>query len=114
MVSCYYLSQEEWGAVNFNALHRYMSKMIENHDNNRGSIDGLNRIEEIKCLDLSRMSETTHVLLFCIVKWLRKDFLLDLPNLLPLKDVRPLSVPVQLTEKPLKAFSIYEEYGIIY
>ena len=112
---CYYFDQDDWTDEDFYALHLFMVKMIENYDTATGSYDGQKRIEEIKALDLSRMTEESKVLLYCIIMNEKKEFLLDLPNLAALHSVRPLEHPLRITSrKRVNNIPLYRKYGIIY
>ena len=65
---CYYFDQTNWKSEDYYTLHLFLTKMIENYDTTVGSYDGNKRIEEIKALDLSRMTEESKVLLYCIIQ----------------------------------------------
>jgi hypothetical protein len=89
--------------------------MIENYDTTVGSYDGNKRIEEIKALDLSRMTEESKVLLYCIIQNEKKQFLLDLPNLSALRVQKPLEKPLYITTRRRKYnIPIYRQYGVVY
>ena len=73
------------------------------------------RIEEIKSLDLSRMSEESRVLLYCVIQSENKQFLLNLPNLSALREQKPLSKPLTITtRRRINNIPIYKHYGVIY
>lgn len=112
---CYYFDQTGWAPEDYYTLHLFLTKMIENYDTTIGSYDGDKRIEEIKALDLSRMSEETKVLIYCIIQDENKQVLLDLPNLSALKAQKPLEKPLYLTTRRRKYNNpIYRQYGVVY
>ena len=112
---CYYFDQTDWTTEDFYTLHLFLSKMIENYDTTTGSYDGRKRIEEIKELDLSRMTEESKVLLYCIIQSENKQFLLDLPNLHELRDQKPLKKPLLITTRRRKNnIPVYRNYGVVY
>jgi len=112
---CYYFDQTGWTAEDYYTLHLFLMKMIENYDTTIGSYDGSKRIEEIKSLDLSRMSEESKVLLYCIIQNENKQFLLDLPNLSVLREQKPLSKPLTITtRRRINNIPIYKQYGVVY
>lgn len=112
---CYYFDQTGWTVEDYYTLHMFLMKMIENYDTTIGSYDGKKRIEEIKSLDLSRMSEESKVLLYCIIQSEGKGFLLNLPNLAELKNLKPLKKPLRVTtlRRP-NNIPVYRKYGVVY
>ena len=112
---CYYFDQSDWKPEDYYTLHLFLQKMVENYDTDIGSYDGRKRIEEIKALDLSRMSEESKVLLYCIIQSENKQFLLDLPNLSPLRDQKPLDQPLRVTtRRTTNNIPVYRQYGVVY
>ncbi len=112
---CYYFDQTNWKSEDYYTLHLFLTKMIENYDTTVGSYDGNKRIEEIKALDLSRMTEESKVLLYCIIQNEKKQFLLDLPNLSALRVQKPLEKPLYITTRRRKYnIPIYRQYGVVY
>lgn len=112
---CYYFDQADWKPEDYYTLHLFFMKMIENYDTTVGSYDGNKRIEEIKALDLSRMTEESKVLLYCIIQSDNKQFLFDLPNLSALRMQKPLKKPLRITtRRRTNNIPIYQQYGVVY
>ena len=112
---CYYLDQTDWRTEDYYTLHLFLMKMVENYNTTIGSYDGKKRIEEIKAMDLSRMSEESKVLLYCIIQSTNKQFLLDLPNLSGLRKLKPLERPLRIsTRRWTNNLPIYKQYGVDY
>lgn len=112
---CYYFDQTDWTTEDYYTLHLFLVKMVENYDTTIGSYDGKKRIEELKALDLSRMTEESKVLLYCVINSENKQFLLDLPNLSALKEQKPLSKPLRITtRRRTNNIPIYRQYGVVY
>lgn len=84
---CYYQDQTNFDRVDYVYLHRFIDRMIQYRNAYKGSYDGKKRIEEIKNIDLNRVSYNTKlILLFCIKRHDAKELLL-LPNLKELNDI---------------------------
>lgn len=112
---CYYFDQSDWDIEDFYTLHLFLIKMIDNYDTTVGSYDGEKRINEIKNLDLSRMSLETRVLLYCVIISSNREFLLSLPNLKELSQIQPLSKQLKITNrKRIHNIPVYRKYGVIY
>jgi hypothetical protein len=112
---CYYLDQTDWKTEDYYTLHMFLMKMVENYDTTVGSYDGRKRIEEIKSIDLSRMSEESKVLLYCVIQNEGKQFLFDLPNLSSLRAQKPLEKPLRVTKRRrANNIPVYRKYGVFY
>lgn len=84
---CYYLDQSDFDSVDYVYLHRFIDRMIQYRNSCKGSYDGNKRIDEIKRIDLDRMSYNTKLIfLYCIHKH-GADELLTLPNLKGLNEL---------------------------
>lgn|GEM_PF-5212530 len=78
---CYYQDQSHFGPLDYAFLHRFLDRMIQYRNSSKGSYDGKDRMEEIKSIDLARLTENTKdILLHCITKHHCEE-LLSLPNL---------------------------------
>ena len=78
---CYYFDQDQYDNVDYIYLHRFIDRMIQYRNSTKGSYDGQKRIEEIKRLDLDKVSYNTKlILLHCIYKHNAVE-LLKLPSL---------------------------------
>lgn len=112
---CYYFDQTDWRPEDYYTLHLFLTKMVENYDTTVGSYDGKKRIEEIKALNLSRMTEESKVLLYCIIQNEKRQFLLDLPNLSALRMQKPLEKPLHISTRRRKNnILVYKQYGVVY
>ena len=110
----YYQQQIDWTESDFNALHRYLSKMVEHAHDAVGSLDGSLRINEIKNLRLEEMSDETKVLLYCIVLSQNPNLLTECTNLAPLSVVTPLSKRLVLNPFKKSGSEVYRRYNILY
>mgnify|MGYP003298044815 CR=1 FL=1 len=69
----YYEDQSEWTADEFYYLHRYIHKMFFYHNK---------RMAEIESIDINKLTERTKVLMYCVIRYYRLDFLFEKNNLL--------------------------------
>ena len=84
---CYYFDQSQYDNIDFVYLHRFIDRMIQYRNSTKGSYDGKKRIEEIKRINLEKVSYNTKlILLYCIYKHDAAE-LLELPSLKSLLDV---------------------------
>ncbi len=84
---CYYADQRDFDNIDYVYLHRFIDRMIQYRDSCKGSYDGSERINEIKRIDLNRVSYNTKLIfLYCIHKH-GADELLRLPNLKELNEI---------------------------
>ena len=100
----YYMDQSDWSADEFYALHRYMHKLISKRDK---------KIEEIKQMDLNKMSEKTKVILYCIIEYYGLESLFEYDNLAPLKDCKPLKKPLILDVCGANYNTVYGSMNVI-
>lgn len=101
----YYLDQTDWKIEDYRYLHRYLHRMFFYHNK---------RMAEIESIDLSKTTNTTRVIMYCIIKYYKYDFLLDMINLSKLKKCVPLESPLILDEDTLNEDDIYKTMNIIY
>jgi len=103
----YYENQKNWTSNDFYCLHRYLHRMLFYYDK---------RIEEIKAIELEKLSIETKVIMYCIIKYYNLDFLFNLDNLKELKNCKPLNIPLILDEEiPVSTGNdIYKKMNIIY
>ena len=99
----YYNDQSEWDHNDFYQLNRYLSRLIT---------FAARRMDEIKSIDLSKMSIETKTLLYVIIKFQNKNSLLNLDNLSELKMVQPLKKRLSLVDNPLGIHELYDRYNI--
>ena len=84
---CYYQDQSELDKLDYVHLHRFIDRMIQYRDTYKGSYDGRKRIEEIKNIDLNRVSYNTKLIFKYCIKKHNAEELLQLPNLKELNEV---------------------------
>ena len=101
----YYLDQTGWDKDDYYTLHRYIHRMI---------FYNKKRMEEIKKLDLSRMTAETKTLLYCVIKYYHFDYLFDLQNIKPLENCRPLEKQLVLDGATAFEDDIYREMNVVY
>ena len=109
----YYENQKEWNSDKWLLLYRFLCRMIKYKDTTKGSYDGKKRIEEIKSINLCKMSEETKVLLYCIIIDYNCLELLNLNNLKNLKKVNPLNNPLIINYSCINQHFIYKKFNII-
>ena len=110
----YYANQDNWTDIEFNALHRYLSKMIEHSEDNVGSYDGRIRLFEIKALSLDAMSDETKVLLYCSIQSQNPSLFDECENLRSLQDIKPLSYRLVLNPFKKNGAALYRQYNVLY
>ena len=102
----YYEPQDGWGPKEYYYLHRCLHRRLFYHEKYR---------DEIALMDLSRMTDVTKVMLYCIIRYYHNEFLFDeLSNLHDLVDVKPLPELLILDARPLPEQNIYKEMNIAY
>jgi len=99
----YYQDQTGWTHDNFYQLNRYLNRLL--------TFAG-KRMDEIKAIDLSRLSEETRVLLYVLVLFQNKQSLLELENLTELNGTQPLKTKLNLMENPRGFHEIYEQFNV--
>ena len=110
----YYQNQKDWECSDYNALHRYLSKMIEHARDKVGTCDGRIRLYEIKEMDISAMTDETNVLLYCSIVSQNPALLDECANLRDLKTVLPLSYRLVLNPFKRAGAPIYRQYNVLY
>ncbi len=100
----YYMDQSDWGSNEFYALHRYMHRMITKKDK---------KLDEIKQMNLSRMSDISKVLLYCIIEYYGLEGLLEFENLSSLKNCKPLKEPLILDACNANQNTVYGNMNVI-
>jgi hypothetical protein len=106
MHELYYDAQEMWDSEDFYYLHRYLHRLFYYYKKH---------IEEIKNMDISKMTESTRVLIYCIIKYYGLDFLLgECENLKELADTKPLKTTLVLDKDPLPEDNIYKQMNVAY
>ena len=83
---CYYLDQSGWSHMDFVNLYRFLYRMVQYRNDVKGSFDGKKRIEEIRSIDLSRLSIVTKQMLLRCINSNHATELLKLDNLAGLSD----------------------------
>lgn len=101
----YYSNQSNWQITDYRYLHRYLHRMFFYYKD---------RMKEIENIDLSKTSNVTRVIMFCIIKYYNYDFLLEKPNLKALNKCIPLEKPLILDEDSLNENDVYKTMNIIY
>lgn len=96
---CYYKDQTDFEPMDYAYLHRFIDRMIQYRYSHRGSYDDGERIDEIKRIDLNRLSYNTKlILLYCIHRHEAQELFL-LPNLQPLENTPYRDIHFLLEEK---------------
>lgn len=78
---CYYFDQKNYTYNDFLSLQRYIDRMIQYRYSTKGSYDGRIRLEEIRNICISRLSDTTKSILSKCIQKHEADELWNLPNL---------------------------------
>ena len=110
----YYENQDGWTESDYNALHRYISKMIEHSKDSVGSYDGRIRLYEIKDLDIEEMTDETKVLLYCAILSQNPTLIDECENLYKLKTISPLTKRLILNPFKRTGSAIYRRYNVLY
>ena len=102
----YYEPQDGWGPKEYYYLYRCLHRRLFYHEKYR---------DEIALMDLTRMTEETKVLMYCIIRYNHADFMFDdFENLHDLIHVKPLPYQLILDARPLPEQNIYKEMNIAY
>ncbi|WP_448903045.1 hypothetical protein [Eubacterium sp.] len=102
----YYEIQNNWTKDDYYYLHRYLHRMLFYYEKYS---------KEISSLDLKKMSTETKVLMFCIIKYYKYDFLLEkYENLSELVNVKPLKNKLVLEDSTGSENDIYKQMNVIY
>lgn len=111
----YYEDTSKWNTDSWYSLYRYMSRMIMHCNDTKGSkVPNENRIEEMKRINLKKMSNDVKVLFIAIIKTQNMEgTLLSLENLTELNTcTEPLNKPI-IDDPTLRIFPWYKEYNIV-
>ncbi len=103
-VKPYYMDQKGWGADEYYGLHRYLHRVFLHYDRKK---------EEIESMDISKMSEETKVLIYCILEYYHLNDLFQMENLNMLKKCTPLKKPLVLGNHKIKGDNIYNHMNVI-
>ncbi len=101
----YYAPQNDWSSNDYYSLHRYLHRLVTHADRKR---------DEIEQLDVQRMSDRTRVLLYCIISYYHLEKLFELSNLHKLKECKPLSEPLVLSDHGLKEENVYYKMNVMF
>lgn len=102
----YYEPQSEWGADEYYYLHRVLHRILYYYEKNS---------EEIRSMDLSKMSDATKVLIYCIIKYYHFDFLFSInDDFEKLKTIQPLKQTLVIDADPLPEDNIYKQMNVMY
>jgi hypothetical protein len=113
-VRIYYQNQTGWDESDYNALRRYLSKMIEHARDNVGSFDGRQRLYELKEMDMEALSDETKVLLYCAILSQNPVLLDECENLSLLKNTVPFEHKLVLNPFKRSGAPIYRQYNVLY
>ena len=102
----YYEPQDGFGTKEYYALHRDLHRLFF-YDKKYG--------EEIAAMDVSRLTEETKVLIYCIIRYYHKESLYDkYSNLQQISKMQPLKKRLVIDEAPFLNDPVYEEMNILY
>ena len=106
MEKVYYLKQDAWTCDDFYYLNRYLNRMF---------IYAEKYEEEIKSLDITKMSIETKTIIRCLLEFQHKECFMDkYPNLKELKNIGPLKTPIYLENPPSYYHDVYTKYNILW
>ena len=102
----YYESQTNWTKDDYYYLHRYLHRMLFYYEKYS---------QEIRMLNIEKMSAETKVLMYCIIKYYNYDFLFDkYENLSKLTETKPLKNKLVLDDSTVSENDIYKHMNVIY
>ena len=106
MTEIYYEKQDGWTKDDFFYLHRVLHRMFFYYKKHS---------DEIKKMDVSKMSDKTQVLIKCIIGYYNYDFLFDeYNNIRPIKNVHSLREALVIDDNPLPEDNIYKKMNVVY
>ena len=98
-----YVVTASWGPDDFYYLNRYLARLFLHADR---------RTDEIRSLDLSRMTRETKVLIYIILLFQKKGSFLEFENLSDLKDTQPLETKLNLVNEPKGVHELYAKFNV--
>jgi len=102
----YYENQTEWGKDEYYYLHRVLHRLFSHYE--RYS-------DEIRNMDVSRLSDETKVLIYCIICYYHNEFLFDmLSDGEQIRNIKPLKESLVLDDTPLPENNIYKQMNVVY
>ena len=102
----YYENQNNWDKDDYYYLHRVLHRIF--YYNKKYS-------DEIKSMDVSRMSDRTRVLINCIVRYYGFDYLFDeYTNIKDISKAKPLPESLVLDDEPLPEDNVYRQMNVVY
>ena len=104
VIKPYYLNQNGWTSDDYYGLHRYLHRLFLHYDKKK---------EEIQSMDISRMTDETKVLIYCILKYYSMNDLMQLDNLKSLVDCAPLKTPLVLGNHSIKSVTVYNDMNVM-
>ena len=103
-VKPYYLNQTGWSTEDFYGLHRYLHILFMHYDKKK---------DEILSMDVSRMTEETRVLIYCILYYYKMNDIIQLDNLKPIAKCVPLKNPLVLGNHGIKGMTVYDSMNVV-
>ena len=102
----YYENQNNWSKDDYYYLHRVLHRIF--YFNKKHS-------DEIKAMDVSKMSEKTMVLINCIIRYYGFDQLFEeYGNINLIRDVKPLKSTLVIDDAPLPEDNVYKRMNVMY
>ncbi|MDR1033424.1 MAG: hypothetical protein LBL41_01455 [Bifidobacteriaceae bacterium] len=111
----YYVDQTDWDYNDFGQLDAYFNRLAYYESDDTVSKERSARYKkELQEMDLSKMSETTKVILCCNISYYNnlEDMISKYSNLKDLLNVKPLMPTVSLTGSPKELYMAYANYGL--
>ena len=69
--------------------------------------------DEILSMDVSRMTEETRVLIYCILYYYKMNDIIQLDNLKPIAKCVPLKNPLVLGNHGIKGMAVYDSMNVV-
>ncbi len=106
MTEIYYEDQTGWSNKDYLYLHRCLHRLFFYYKKYH---------EVISSMDISRMSEETKVLIYCIIKYYRNDFMFrEYRNLEDIEKSEPLKERLVLEDRVKQPDDIYKMMNVVY
>ena len=106
MTEIYYEDQTGWSNKDYRYLHRYLHRLFFYYKKYH---------EIISSMDISRMSEKTKVLIYCIIKYYGNDFMFhEYRNLESIENTKPLMERLVLEDRVKHPDDIYRVMNVAY
>ena len=101
----YYIDQKDWQTDDYYALHRYLNRMVLKRES---------KIPKFSSMDMSKMSDETKVMLYCLIVYYNAEELFELENFRQwlITPPKPLEKTLIIGKYHTNINNIYDEMNV--